>query len=57
MMPLWQALGLALFAGVVIGGITYAVLKIAFRGPMYSQVDKKTRDTERYLEKAKQGMK
>ena len=56
-MPIWEALGIALGAGAAIGVIVYAIWRFAeSRLPGYSHVDKKTRDTERYLERVKQGM-
>lgn len=53
----WEALGIALLAGGACGVIAYALWRFAeSRLPGYSHVDKKTRDTERYLERVKQGM-
>jgi hypothetical protein len=56
-LPIWEALGIVALVGASIGIGTYALWRFAeSRLPGYSHVDKKTRDTERYLERVKQGM-
>lgn len=56
-LPIWEILGLMILGGGTAGFIAWAAMTLALRRlPGYSHVDKKTRDTERYLERVKQGM-
>ena len=56
-LPIWEILGLVALGGAIPGIGAYALWRFAeSRLPGYSHVDKKTRDTERYLERVKQGM-